>query len=739
MRWQRIARVATDFVSLLLLVGAIPAGLVLVATHQPQGRAPWAQSATTALLALAGVAWALVIFHLLRGVWAHLHHRGRFDSAIHRFAGRLAMTLSLTFTVAAPVSAATSPTAVVASTSHLASTPPPPPPGQSDTVYVVKTGDCLWTIAEQFYGDGRRYVAILNANFGKIIGRGERFDNPRIIRTGWKLTIPNLSTPMLSPTPTTEEIVPNSTQVAPPPTMSITATTSTPPRALATSTAAVGGVTSDDDLLQTIGALSLGLLAGAVATRRRRSLVDDAHEEPTPDATVDAVVRLGEVILRGGLVEQVIAELDAKGHLRPAQSTTTSSTNQQNSEGRVALPLGQREGRTEVALISRGQTVSIRGSKRQSLVALQQLVASTWGDDLGAVATSSSMTASDHVALGDPRTVLYFGDADDLEPHVARQVVVVTEQLGGDLDVTVDERATHVGDGVVLKSIGLDPQLHEGLSRAINGICEGDHGELEGVTAPMVRLLTPTPRIDGLAQPIEPKRLRRGIELAAYLSVHRDHLVTGGQLRTELLGEGDSDGSSKSLSNTVSALRRSLGKSESGDLHLPPATRAGCYQLQPSVSSDYEEALVLLHAASVAEGDRALALVRAACALIDGKPLVSCVLGYDWFFREGHDRVLSRALTSGVAKVTDHAIARGHLALARHLVDQAALVNPYSETLARAAMSIAAATDDVDQLQHEWNSHLRRLEELEPGLAPSATTEAHFWRLHGLCGGRLPA
>jgi DNA-binding SARP family transcriptional activator len=343
------------------------------------------------------------------------------------------------------------------------------------------------------------------------------------------------------------------------------------------------------------------------------------------------------------------------------------------------------------------------------------------------------------VALHDPRPLLYFGNVEDLDPSVARHSVVVTDQPGGSLVVQVEETFTQVGTGSPLSTLFIAPDF------AAQVAAECDVDELHAVAtspapcSPNVRLLTPVPRIDGLAVELDRKRARRGVELASYLSLHRTHLVTGGQLRTELLGDSENDGSTKSLSNTVSALRRSLGADAQGNLHLPPATRSGCYALLPSVSSDYEQVLQYLDAAQGAKGDEALALVRAACALIEGRPLSSCVLGFDWFFREGHDRILARALSNGVSEVLDHAISEGHLDLARLLIEKAALINPYSETLARCAMSVAAASNDVDQLQQEWTSHLRRLDELEPGLSPSATTEAHFWRLHGLCAGTLSA
>ena len=49
--------------------------------------------------------------------------------------------------------------------------------------YTVKSGDCLWKIAKQFYGNGVEYPKIYNANKDKI-------KNPDLIITGWVLIIP---------------------------------------------------------------------------------------------------------------------------------------------------------------------------------------------------------------------------------------------------------------------------------------------------------------------------------------------------------------------------------------------------------------------------------------------------------------------------------------------------------------------------------------------------------------------
>lgn len=50
--------------------------------------------------------------------------------------------------------------------------------------YTVKSGDCLWNIAKQFYGSGSDYTKIYNANKGTIGG------NPNLIYPGQVLTLP---------------------------------------------------------------------------------------------------------------------------------------------------------------------------------------------------------------------------------------------------------------------------------------------------------------------------------------------------------------------------------------------------------------------------------------------------------------------------------------------------------------------------------------------------------------------
>ena len=59
-----------------------------------------------------------------------------------------------------------------------------PVPTESET-YTVQSGDTLWKISEQVYGDGSSYMKIFEANSGLL-------ENPDHIFPGQKLMIPKL-------------------------------------------------------------------------------------------------------------------------------------------------------------------------------------------------------------------------------------------------------------------------------------------------------------------------------------------------------------------------------------------------------------------------------------------------------------------------------------------------------------------------------------------------------------------
>ena len=54
----------------------------------------------------------------------------------------------------------------------------------------VRGGDCLWTIAQRYLGDGERYHEIVRLNLGHPMGDGQVFTDPSLVWPGWVLQLP---------------------------------------------------------------------------------------------------------------------------------------------------------------------------------------------------------------------------------------------------------------------------------------------------------------------------------------------------------------------------------------------------------------------------------------------------------------------------------------------------------------------------------------------------------------------
>ena len=70
-----------------------------------------------------------------------------------------------------------------ASTSKTSSRAVKSPKNNKGTTYTTAKGDCLWKIAQKFYGDGSQYMKIFNANTDKL-------KNPDSVGIGKVLVIP---------------------------------------------------------------------------------------------------------------------------------------------------------------------------------------------------------------------------------------------------------------------------------------------------------------------------------------------------------------------------------------------------------------------------------------------------------------------------------------------------------------------------------------------------------------------
>jgi len=245
-----------------------------------------------------------------------------------------------------------------------------------------------------------------------------------------------------------------------------------------------------------------------------------------------------------------------------------------------------------------------------------------------------------------------------------------------------------------------------------------------------VRLLSPVPGIVGLQSPLPSKRARRAIEVVAYLAVHSPHPVTGDRLRTRVLGSADADAAAKTLFNIVGAARRALGLGPDGAPLLPPASNGGQYRVSHLVTVDaIRMARLLASGLSVPDRRRSISLLREGLAQVRGEPLAGVLTGYAWWRAEGHERRAADLVVDAACALARESVRDGRLDVARWAIDQARLVEQYSEALTRAAMQVAAASGDAGRLRAEWLECRRQVDELDPGGAPSEPTERLYVQL----------
>lgn len=205
-------------------------------------------------------------------------------------------------------------------------------------------------------------------------------------------------------------------------------------------------------------------------------------------------------------------------------------------------------------------------------------------------------------------------------------------------------------------------------------------------TGVLVQFLRAEPQVLGLAEPFTPTLRRRCVEMAAYLAVHRREPVTGDRLRTRVLSTGDSDASLRTLANTASALRRSLGVDDRGP-RLHPVSSAGLYATH-GVYSDIERFGDLVAQGRRLEAPMSASLARSALELVHGEVLASTLRGFEWFVAEGHAARLARDGEWAALMVHHHALAEHEYDLAFWAVQQGLLIDPYSDALREALAQV---------------------------------------------------
>jgi len=232
-------------------------------------------------------------------------------------------------------------------------------------------------------------------------------------------------------------------------------------------------------------------------------------------------------------------------------------------------------------------------------------------------------------------------DAGLVALHARGRVVI-----GDDLVTTLRHLVLREHDGVVVVHAG-----PETLDDDIAAQCVIAHCSTTTRDHVTVRLLQPEVTVEGLERPFDGDLRRKCIEMLSYLTMHRDYGVSGDRLRARVLGSRDLDASVRTLNNTASALRRSLGDS-GGQPRLAPVGSNGLYRVR-DVSCDVTQFFDLVERARHCNPDTQRELLLSAVALVRGEPMVAEPRGYEWFLAEGHYARVLRTLEFAVATLLE--------------------------------------------------------------------------------------
>jgi DNA-binding SARP family transcriptional activator len=444
----------------------------------------------------------------------------------------------------------------------------------------------------------------------------------------------------------------------------------------------------------------------------------------------------------------------------------------------IVLPVGEDDDGTWLVPLGPGTCLPLLGVDAPALWRAARPVQEAWSwadmvlvteDPLLASAEAMVHGQRDDPGIGTPQ-ILYFGDPAMLHDAAAQRVSIVTLAPAPASDVTVlaDRHGASIHplgrtvrphlmgqttSRLIRELVELPIPAHAPEPTAASSTGEGTPGvdahspehdlrrppvvETYSVAQPVpdtgtvdVRLLTPTPRLEGLRTALPPNRVRRAVEVVAYLALHAGEEITSDRLRGRVLGSTDADAAAKTLFNIATAARRAMGSDQSGAPLFPPGTRTGLYRVSEGVTSDVQRATSLAQAGSSTEDpETAMGLLRAALSLVEGEPMANVLSGYDWWNFEGHGARISAVLVNAATDLAALAVEAEFFELAQWGLERARLLEPYSEAISRAAMQVAAANGDADRLRREWRDCQRRSDELDAGNTPSARTEQLYGAL----------
>jgi hypothetical protein len=396
--------------------------------------------------------------------------------------------------------------------------------------------------------------------------------------------------------------------------------------------------------------LSLGALPMALMAKRRSDLLRQ-HQFTELDGDVDETIELLRALnpalttqLRqkiGDAIEGVLEVAPCDEQLSTASTTDPLVVCYLGAAGEHSLVGFAREG-GRLAILPTWTSDDVR----TAVVALHSgkiVFADTEQTLLRALATRSVRNT----------TVVYLGHGRDLDAELASCAITLRPYVN---------ESRHVATSMWTNATAPDDRITSGDVR--------------------IDLLRADPQVLGLVEPLTPSLRRRGIEMLAYLALHRHEPITGDRLRTRVLTHADVDASLRTLANTASVVRRSVGADAAGQ-RLHAVTSSGLY-VTHGITSDVEIFTTLIGRARNLGSDEAAALAHQALAMVKGEPLASALRGFEWFLAEGFGARLSRDGEWAALALHHDALANDRFELAFWALQQGLLIDPYSDVLLEA-------------------------------------------------------
>lgn len=406
----------------------------------------------------------------------------------------------------------------------------------------------------------------------------------------------------------------------------------------------------------------------------------------------------------------------------------------------LLLPVGDDEDGTYLIHVGPGEQVGVDGEGADGMLRAWSAAARAWpwAEQVPVAANAEDAVRlvplfRDQVTPVERGTIAYFGDLAELDATAVTTVAVASrtsEHTG--FQVTADGEVAKIEPwGVVVRASAVAVDTADALDKVTAPIVPVPAADPPaptggGLVAPgavEVKLLTFTPRIEGLDGELPSKSKMRSIELAAWVALRGDDGTTAAAMLDEGIAGARTE---KTVYNIVASTRAGLGVNEHGQPRLMTDRRTHVYRTTADVTVDVLRFEAMAAAGATAEDPKeAAALCRSALALVEDRPIGNGVGRFAWWSMwEGR---VARLATKAAKRLGELAeTGEVDLDTARWAVEQARLAAPDDEELVRVAMHLEHWAGNRHGVEAEWGRACQRAEELDPGCGPTPMTEALY-------------